>query len=136
MSDKTLTFLLMDGPFEQARTTSAFRIIEAALEKGHNVNVFAYEGAVSLPFAKQQPHANAMHGHTVDEENHPLTKDWIIALDEKAKAKGCQFDWINCGLCVDERGVNEAIPQARRGAPKDFWQWATESNATLVIGTR
>jgi tRNA 2-thiouridine synthesizing protein D len=136
MSDKTFTFLLMDGPFEQARTTSAFRIIDAALEKGHNVNVFAYEGAVALPFAKQEPHANAMHGHTVDEENHPLTKDWIIALEAKAKAKGCRFDWINCGLCVDERGVHDAIPQARRGAPKDFWQWATESNCTLVIGTR
>lgn len=136
MSKETLTFLLMDGPFEQARTTTAFRLIDAALEKGCNVNVFAYEGAVSLSFALQQPHANGIHGRSVEEENHPLTKDWIGAMQEKAKAKGCQLDWVNCGLCVDERGVNEAIPDCRRGGPKDFWQWAKESASTLVIGTK
>ncbi len=135
MSEITLTFLIMDGPFEQARTTTAFRMIEAALEKNYNVNVFAYEGAVSLSFALQKPHANSIHGRTFEEEQHPLTKEWIKALQEKAQSKGCKLNWINCGLCVDERGVNEAIEGCRRGGPKDFWQWAQESN-TLVIGTK
>ena len=136
MKTKTLTFSIMDAPFEQARTVTALRMIEEALERGYNVNVFAYEGAVSLAFAKQQPHANAVHGRSVEEEDHPLPKDWIAALMEKAKAKGCKLDWINCGLCVDERGVGEAIAGCRRGKPADLWQWATESEATLVIGTK
>lgn len=136
MSNKMLSFLMMDGPFEQARTTTSFRIIAAAIARGYNVNVFAYEGAVSLSFAKQTPHANSIHGHSCEEENHPLTKDWIAALMKEAEAKGGQLDWINCGLCVDERGVQEAIAGCRRGAPKDFWQWATHSDATLVIGTK
>jgi len=51
MSNKTLSFLMMDGPFEQARTTTSFRIIAAAIARGYSVNVFAYEGAVSLSFA-------------------------------------------------------------------------------------
>src|SRR5262245_125223 len=55
----TLTFLLMDPPFESARTTSAFRLLDIATRRGHNVNVFAYEGAVALPFAAQKAHANA-----------------------------------------------------------------------------
>lgn len=135
MSETTLTFLIMDGPFEQARTTTAFRMIEAALEKGYNVNVFAYEGAVSLSFALQKPHANSVHGRTFEEEQHPLTREWIAALQNKAKTKGCKLDWVNCGLCVDERGVNEAINNCRRGAPKDFWEWTQKSNS-LVIATK
>ncbi len=135
MSDTTLTFLIMDAPFEQARTTTAFRMMEAALEKGYNVNVFAYEGGVSLSFALQQPHANAVHGRTFEEEQHPLTREWIAALHKKAQEKGLVFDWVNCGLCVDERGVNEAIDGCRRGGPRDFLGWANQSNS-LVIGTR
>ena len=54
MSTKTLTFSIMDSPFEQARTTTAFRMIQEAIERGYNVNVFAYEGAVSLAFAHQK----------------------------------------------------------------------------------
>lgn len=136
MSNTVLSFLLMDSPFEQARTTTAFRLIEAALDKGYNVKVFAYEGGVSLAFAHQKPHANSVHGRTFEEENHPLTKDWIAALFTKAKEKGCQFDWVNCGLCVDERGVNDAVEGCLRGAPKDFWEWTQDANGTLVIGTK
>lgn len=38
----------MDAPYESPNSTTALRIIDAALRKGHNVNVFAYEGAVNL----------------------------------------------------------------------------------------
>jgi tRNA 2-thiouridine synthesizing protein D len=136
MSKKTLTFLLMDAPFEQARVTTAFRIFEDALEKGHNINVFTYEGGVSLSFAEQKPHANAVHGRSVEEEEHPLPKEWIAFIQAKAKAKDCKFSWINCGLCMDERGVNNAIEGCDRGGPADFLEWAKNSDATLVIGTK
>jgi tRNA 2-thiouridine synthesizing protein D len=132
---KTITLTLMDAPFEQARTTTAFRIMQTALEKGYNVNVFAYEGGVYLPFSKQKPHANAVHGRDVDEEDHPLTKDWISSLMALAEAKGVKFDWVNCGLCVDERGAEEAIDGCRRGGPKDLWEWAKISDGTMIMGT-
>src|SRR5688572_13781200 len=106
----TLTFAIMDAPFENSRTVTMFRIMEAALEAGHDVNVFAYEGAVALPFARQAPHANAVHGR--------------------------ELDWVNCGLCVDERGVGEAIAGVRRGTPADFWKMSVDSGNTLTTGTR
>ena len=34
MDKKTLTFVLMDAPYENARTTTAFRLIDSALRKG------------------------------------------------------------------------------------------------------
>ena len=131
-----LTFLIMDGPYENERTVTAFRLVDSALKKGHDVTVFAYEGAVSLTFAKQAPHANAVHGRDLAQEDHPLPKDWAAALLKTAQENGRKLEWVNCGLCVDERGVGEAIPGAKRGSPGDFWKAAEASHNALVIATR
>ena len=136
MTDKTLTFMLMDAPFESARTTTALRLVDLALRRGFPVNVFAYEGAAALSFARQAPHANAVHGRDAAEEDHPLTHHWVAALLELAAERGVKLDWVNCGLCVDERGVGEAIAGVRRGGPPDFFRMAAESRNTLVIATR
>ena len=133
---KTLTFALMDAPYESARTTTALRLIDIASRRGYAVNVFAYEGAVMLPFSRQQPHPNAVHGRNVEEENHLLTKDIVAALMKAAERNGGKLDWVNCSLCVDERGAGEAIEGVRRGSPADFWRLAEASDNTLVIGTR
>ena len=137
MNDKrTLTFLLMDAPYESARTVTGLRLVEAALRRGFDVNVFAYEGAVSLPFARQTPHANAVHGRDVAEEDHPNPKDWVSALFAEATRRGSRLDWVQCGLCVDERGVAECIPGPRRGSPADLVELVERSDNTLVIATR
>ena len=136
MAVKTLTFLLMDPPYETARTTTALQLVDAALRRGFDVNVFAYEGAVALPFAKQAPHANAVHGRDVAAEAHPNPKDWVAALFRLAAERGCRLDWVQCGLCVDERGVGEWEPGPRRGSPADFVKFVEASDGTLVIPTR
>ncbi len=136
MTTQTLTFAFMDPPFENERTITFFRLLDIALEKGANVRVFAYEGAVALAFAHQQPHGNGVHGRDTEEESHPLPKDWIAALQRKAQEKSLSFEWVNCGLCVDERGVNDVIDGCGRGGPADLWRYASESDNTLTIGTR
>ena len=137
MADKkTLTFALMDPPYENARSTTALRLIDIAARRGYDVNVFAYEGAVCLPFALQKAHPNAVHGRDADEEDHPLPREWVAAVIKAAEDAGGKVDWINCGLCVDERGVGEAIEGVRRGTPGDFWKMAEGSDNTLVIPTK
>ena len=133
---KTLTFAFMEPPFESARATTMFRLLAEAVNRGYDVNVFAYEGAVYMPFAPQKQHANAVHGRNEAEENHPLPKDWVGALIAEAARRGSKLDWVNCGLCVDERGAGDAIPGVRRGSPADFWKFANESDNTLLIPTR
>ena len=61
-SNPTITFAIMDPPYETSRVITALRLIEASLRKGIDVNVFAYEGAVSLGFTEQKPHANPVKG--------------------------------------------------------------------------
>jgi tRNA 2-thiouridine synthesizing protein D len=132
----SLAFALMDAPFESARTTTAFRLLDIAARRGLDLKVFAYEGAVMLPFARQQAHPNAIHGRSAEEENHPLPKDIVAALAAEAARCGGSLDWVNCGLCVDERGAGEAIAGVRRGTPGDFWQMARDARNTLVVATR
>ena len=126
----------MDPPYESSNTAMAFRLIEAAIGKGHDVTVFAYEGAVALSFAKQTQHPTAVHGRSLEEENHPTTKDWVAALLKKAETGGSKLEWINCGLCVDERGVGEAIPGVKRGSPGDMLKAADASTNSLVIAAK
>ena len=133
---KTLTFAIMDPPFENARTTTALRLMNIAAERGYHINVFAYEGAVYVPFSKQSAHGNAVHGHDVDEENHPLPKEWVENIMKTAAAKGGSVDWVNCGLCVDERGAAESVEGVRRGGPADLWKFVQASDNTLVIPTK
>lgn len=135
MKERRLTLALMDPPYESANSTTAMRIISAALAKGIEVNVFAYEGAVCLPLKDQTPHANPVKGTTVEQEEHPTTKAFVSSLLAIGKEKPL-LTWVNCGLCVDERGATNVIEGVRRGSPADFFKMVSESTNTLVIPTK
>lgn len=135
MADRTLTLAIMDAPYEAAASTTAFRIIAAALAKGIDVNVFAYEGAVSLTVKEQAPHANPVKGTSVEQEEHPTTKDLVAALLELGRSEP-RLNWVNCGLCVDEHGAGSWIDGVKRGGPANFLEMAVASTTTLVIPTK
>jgi tRNA 2-thiouridine synthesizing protein D len=135
MSEKKLTLALMDPPYESANSTTALRIISAALQKGIQVNVFAYEGAVCQPLKDQTTHANPVKGTSLEEEDHPTTKAFISSLLSIGGDKRL-LTWVNCGLCVDERGATNVVDGVKRGSPADFFKMAQESTNTLVIPTK
>jgi len=136
MSSKTLTFVLMDPPYESENLTTAFRLLDIAARRGYDINVFAYEGASALAFTRQAPHPNPVHGKNVAEENHPTTKDQVAALLAEAKKNGGKVDWVSCGMCVDERGVNELVPGTRRGSPADLHALVEACDNLLAIPTK
>ena len=89
--------------------------------KGSDVNVFAYEGAVYLT-VKTGAARERGQGHDVEQEDHPNPKDWSRPCSSgRSKAR---LDWVNCGLCVDERGAGEWIDGVKRGGPADFLEMA------------
>jgi tRNA 2-thiouridine synthesizing protein D len=135
MKERTLTLALMDPPYESANSTTALRLISAALAQGINVNVFAYEGAVCLPLKDQAPHANPVKGPTVEDEDHPTTKAFVSSLLAIGTEQP-RLTWVNCGLCVDERGAANVVEGVKRGSPADFFKMASESTNTLVIPTK
>ena len=127
----TLTIALMDSPYASGTTTTALRIADAAVRKGHNVNVFAYEGSTYLTMKEQKGHANPVKGTSVEEQKHPTTANFVAGLLATGKV-----EWINCGMCVDERGSGDWIDGPRRGGPADLLKWFDESDNTLIMGSR
>ena len=91
-------------------------------------------GAWVWPRAQAAPQPG--HGKDVAEENPPTTKDQVAALLAEAEKNGGKVDWVNCGMCVDERGVNEFVPGTRRGSPADFHAFIEASDNVLVIPTK
>ena len=135
MSQMNFAVALMDPPYESENLTTAFRILGVMAQRGHNINLFAYEGASGLAFKRQAPHANPVHGKNAAEENHPTTKDQVTALLALAAQNGGKVDWVNCGMCVDERGVGE-FAAGRRGSPADFHAFCEASDNVLAIPTK
>lgn len=89
---KTLTISVMDAPYESETTTTLLRVVDAALDKGHNVNVFCYEGAVSITMSGQKAHPNPVKGTSADEADHFLPSKFVAGLFKKANGR---LDWIN-----------------------------------------
>lgn len=132
----TFTIGLMDPPYESSNVPTTFRLVDAALRKGHNVNVFLYEGAVALGYAGQKPHQNPVKGTTAEQQQHPNPKDWVAGLFALAREKNVKLVWCNCGLCVDERGVEQQVEGCTRGSPADAWKYAEASDNFLFVGTK
>jgi tRNA 2-thiouridine synthesizing protein D len=118
----TLTILFMDPPHESATSTTVLRLIDAAIRKGHHVNVMAYEGATATTYTSQKTHA----------------KEWVGALLELATARGVKLDWMRSGLDEEERGYHEAqLAGTRRGTPADFYkEQVLPADNVLVVPTR
>ena len=76
-----------------------------------------------------------MHGLSLEEEDHPNPKEWVKALLAFAAEKKVKLLWCNCGLCVDERGVENQIEGVCRGSPVDAWKYCEGSDGVLLIGT-
>ena len=127
----SLTIALMDPPYESETSTTVLRIADAAARKGHQVKVFAYEGAVSLSMKDQAAHPNPVKGTSAEDEDHPSTSRWIAGL---LATEG--VEWMNCGLCVDERGAGNTVDGVLRGSPADLLKSSQETTNTIIIGTK
>jgi sulfur relay (sulfurtransferase) complex TusBCD TusD component (DsrE family) len=124
---KTLTLLLMDPPFESANTTTALRLIAAALRKGHTVNVFAYEGAVNLTMQGQQPPPLHFGTASIDFPPH-LDEDLRKAAQAGVKLVLLRDDTVLRGIPND--ALLPEVEQISREQLADFldgfdlvWHW-------------
>jgi tRNA 2-thiouridine synthesizing protein D len=132
-SGKTLMVAIMDIPYESADSTTALHIIHAALEEGHNVRVFAMEGAVNLTAKTPRPPANSVKETSGEEEQQTATKDRAASLFQLAKQRGVKLDWVNCGFCVDDKEAGDSPEGLQTVGPEDLVDASVASDATMVI---
>jgi len=76
-----------------------------------------------------------VHGTSLEAEDHPNPKEWVKSLLAFAAEKKVKLVWCNCGMCVDERGVENQVEGTCRGSPVDAWKYCEASDGVLLIGT-
>ena len=135
MPKKTLTFALMDCALRVGKPDHRI-CIDAAARRGHDINVFAYREAPALAFAPRRRTPTRCTARTSPKKTIPRRKIRSQRCWQRAARNGGKVDWVNCGMCVDERGVNQFVPGTRRGSPADFHAFTEASDNTLVIPTK
>ena len=135
MDKKCLTFALMDPPFESARTATAFRLLHAALGADTTSTSSHTRARWDSPFARQRRMPTPRTDATPSKKRIRCRACGSSGCRRRRAARR-GLEWVNCGLCVDERGVAEAIGGVKRGSPADLWRRAQAADNTLVIATR
>ena len=130
---RTLVVTIMDFPYDPAGPTTALRIIREALIEGHNVKVFAYEGAINFTRKTQRLSGGRVKEASVEEDRQTATNDQISSLFQMAKKRGVKLDWLNYRLCVDKREARDSPEGLRNVGPRDLVNASLESDATMVV---
>jgi tRNA 2-thiouridine synthesizing protein D len=94
---KTLHVTVTAGPYGNESPVSVFRLVDAALDRGHNVNVLAYEDAVLLTAKAQKQHDDPIwtdkaEHHTDAGKAHSTTAEFVERLLKKG-ATDPKLNW-------------------------------------------
>ena len=87
---KTLHLTVTAGPYGSETPVSVFRLVDAALDKGYDVDVLAYEDGVLLTAKAQRQHDDPIwtdraEHHTDAGKAHSTTAEFVARLLEKGK---------------------------------------------------
>ena len=89
---KTLHICITAGPYGSETPITAFRLVDAALGRGYNVNVLAYEDGVLLTPKAQAQHDDPIWKDRVDHHTdvgkaHNTTAEFVARLLEKGRSE-------------------------------------------------
>ena len=121
----TFTVIVGDPPYGKERVYTTLRFALAALEEGHQVNLFLFEDALLAAKKGQSPHEFP----GVFNERMPNCEALLnaaIKLGAKVKL---------CGVCATERALAEdqVVAQAEVRGMKDLVQWVLESDRVVCF---
>ncbi|MFQ5762182.1 MAG: DsrE family protein [Candidatus Bathyarchaeia archaeon] len=130
---KSLTLVLSTGTYLNEAPTSVLRLAEKAVTKGYDVNVWAFEEAVTLSNKDQIEHREPAAVEKVIGETHPTYANALEPLLKKG-VHTPKFDWVSCVLCVQERGVEKHQMQGVTiGTLGDVWKYVKESDRAVFV---
>jgi len=118
---KTLTLLVLRGPYADEAPYTALRIARKAREKGYQVNVFSYLDGTYMTHHKQ------------------TTKEWPNVAELWADTiKSGQFNpklsFVACIRCTNARGItDEMVDGVVIGGLYDVLRWIRESEKTIAL---
>jgi tRNA 2-thiouridine synthesizing protein D len=132
---KRVTIMLATGSYLREAPTTVLRLVEKLLQKGVDVNVWAFEEAVTLTNKDQIDHNEPSSLQKVLGEKHGHISRSIDML-LRAGLHGAKLDWVSCILCVQERGVEKhQMGGAIIGTLGDLWKFIKSADKVISIPT-
>ena len=120
----TITVIVGEPPYGKERVYTTLRFALAALEEGHQVNLFLFEDALFAAKKGQSPHEFP----GVFDQRMPNCE----ALLQAAIRQGARVKL--CGVCASERGIDpehDLCSDVQIGGMRDLVRWVTESDRTV-----
>ncbi|MFY9268804.1 MAG: DsrE family protein [Candidatus Manganitrophaceae bacterium] len=132
---KRISIVLATGSYQREAPTTVLRLVEKLLQRGVDVNVWAFEEAVTLTNKDQIDHNEPGSLQKVLGEKHPNIGRFIDQL-LRAGLHGAKLDWVSCILCVQERGVEKhQMGGAIVGTLGDLWKFVKAADKVICIPT-
>jgi tRNA 2-thiouridine synthesizing protein D len=132
---KSVTFFIATGSYLREAPTTLLRLAEKLMQRGVQVNVWAFEEAVTLTNKDQIDHAEPGSLQKVLGEKHTHVGRSIDAL-VRAGLHGAKMDWVSCILCVQERGTEKhQMSGVVVGTLGDLWKFIRASDRVIAIPT-
>ena len=132
---KRVMFMIATSSYLREAPTTMLRLIEKLLQRGVDVNVWAFEEAVTLTNRDQIDHNEPSSLQKVLGEKHGHVSRHIDAL-MRAGLHGAKLDWVSCILCVQERGVEKhQMGGSIIGTLGDLWKFIKAADKVISIPT-
>jgi tRNA 2-thiouridine synthesizing protein D len=132
---KRVAIVMATGNYQREAPTTVLRLVEKLLQRGVDVNVWAFEEAVTLTNKDQIDHNEPGSLQKVLGEKHPNIGRFIDQLI-RAGLHGAKLDWVSCILCVQERGVEKhQMGGAIVGTLGDLWKFIKAADKVICIPT-
>ena len=132
---KKVAIVLATGSYQREAPTTVLRLVEKLLQRGVDVNVWAFEEAVTLTNRDQIDHNEPGSLQKLLGEKHPNVGRFIDQLI-RAGLHGAKLDWVSCILCVQERGVEKhQMGGAIIGTLGDLWKFVKAADRVIGIPT-
>lgn len=132
---KQVAFMIATGSYLREAPTTLLRLTEKLLQRGVDVNVWAFEEAVTLTNRDQIDHNEPSSLQKVLGDKHTHVSKGIDAL-LRAGLHGAKLDWVSCILCVQERGVEKhQMGGSIIGTLGDLWKFVKSADIVISIPT-
>lgn len=121
--------VVMGPPHTGELTTSVFRLLQALLERGASVQVWAcgYSAMLSQEALGEHKPANLLDRYA----EYPTT---VTLIRELLDAFPGRLFWFGCRACSEHRGATGHISEVRMRAPHTFGGHVLSATRTLFMG--
>lgn len=121
--------VVMGPPHTGELTTSVFRLLQALLERGASVQVWAcgYSAMLSQDALGERKPANLLDRYVEYPTTVALIRELLVTFPDR-------LFWFGCRACSEHRGATGHIPEVRMRPPHTFGGHVHAATRTLFMG--